>query len=194
MNLYDELELEPNCTPEEIKQKYRVLAQIYHPDKAVFGDEEKFKRVKLAYEVLSDPIKRAQYDSTGKYNTDLDIRNEAISRLNNMVAQYTNHMNPEFDDLILKMKVDINQTEMGVHNQILTNEANITRFLLIAERIRLKQQGENILKSFVEARIEQIKNEIISCKRTLQVFKLMLEILGDYHYSLNDIQLMINNE
>ena len=111
-----------------------------------------------------------------------------------MVAQYTNNMNPEFDDLILKMKVDINQAEMGVHNQILTNEANIKRFLLISERIKLKQQGENILKSFVDARIEQIKNEIISCNRTLQVFKLMLEILGDYHYNLNDIQLMINNE
>jgi hypothetical protein len=103
-------------------------------------------------------------------------------------------MNPEFDDLILKMKIDINQTEMGVHNQILTNETNIKRFLLISERIKLKQEGENILKAFVDVRIEQIKNEIISCNRTLQVFKLMLEILEDYHYSLNDIQLMINNE
>jgi hypothetical protein len=103
-------------------------------------------------------------------------------------------MNPEFDDLILKMKIDINQTEMGVHNQILASEANIKRFLLISERIKLKQEGENILKAFVDVRIEQIKNEIISCNRTLQVFKLMLEILGDYHYSLNDIQLMINNE
>jgi len=194
MNLYDELELQPNCTAEEIKQKYRILAQIYHPDKAVFGDEERFKRVKLAYEILSDPVKRAEYDSTGQYNTDLSIRNEAISRLHNMVSQYTNNMHPEFDDLILKMKVDINQTEMGVHNQILTNEANIKRFLLISERIRLKQEGENIIKSFVDARIEQIKNEIISCNRTLQVFKLMLEILENYHYSLTDLTLLLPNE
>jgi curved DNA-binding protein CbpA len=194
MNLYDELELQPTCTPEEIKQKYRLLAQIYHPDKAVFGDEEKFKRVKLAYEVLSDPVRRAEYDSTGKYNIDLSIRNEAISRLNNMIANWTQHMNPEFDDLILKMKVDIHETGNGVRNQISTNEANIKRLILIAERIKLKQEGENILKSFVESRIQQIKNEIDSLNRTLLIFKLMLEILENYHYNLTDLNLLLPDE
>ena len=78
MNLYDELELSKDCTSEEIKQKYRLLAQIYHPDKAVFGDEEKFKRIKLAYETLSDPVKRAEYDSTGFGTTFTFNRNNPV--------------------------------------------------------------------------------------------------------------------
>ena len=101
MNLYDELELSKDCTSEEIKQKYRLLAQIYHPDKAVFGDEEKFKRIKLAYETLSDPVKRAEYDSTGRYGINDTIKTEAITRLVNMMNHFTKKLNPEYDDLIL---------------------------------------------------------------------------------------------
>jgi DnaJ family protein A protein 2 len=46
-SLYDDLELPKTCTSEEIKQKYRTLAQIHHPDKG--GNEEKFKRMPTKY-------------------------------------------------------------------------------------------------------------------------------------------------
>lgn len=53
-----------NATKEEIKRAYRKLAHKYHPDKAG-GDEEKFKEINEAYQVLSDDKKRAQYDQFG---------------------------------------------------------------------------------------------------------------------------------
>ena len=45
MNPYDELGVSVHATSEEIRQKYKTLAQIHHPDKG--GDEETFKRIKL---------------------------------------------------------------------------------------------------------------------------------------------------
>lgn len=57
-----------SATPDDIKKAFRKLARKYHPDVArdkKLG-EEKFKEINEAHEVLSDPIKRKQYDELGE--------------------------------------------------------------------------------------------------------------------------------
>ncbi len=64
---YEVLGVDRSATPEEIAQAYRKLALKYHPDRNP-GDEEavaKFKEAAEAFEVLSDPEKRARYDRYG---------------------------------------------------------------------------------------------------------------------------------
>ena len=69
-NLYDILGVSKDATQDEIKKAYRKLSLKYHPDKHT-GDtpeeqkknEELFKDVAHAYDVLSNPEKRAQYDN-----------------------------------------------------------------------------------------------------------------------------------
>ncbi len=67
-DLYDILGIKKDASADDIKKAYRKLAHKYHPDKA--GDnkaemEVKFKEINEAYQVLSDPEKRARYDQFG---------------------------------------------------------------------------------------------------------------------------------
>lgn len=65
-SLYSTLEISENANADEIKKAYRKLARKYHPDiNKEAGAEEKFKEITAAYEILSDPQKKAQYDQFG---------------------------------------------------------------------------------------------------------------------------------
>lgn len=58
---YKSLGVNKGATETDIKKAYRKLAKEYHPDKSS-GNEERFKEIADAYETLSDPKKKAQYD------------------------------------------------------------------------------------------------------------------------------------
>lgn len=60
---YEILQVHPSAEPEVIKAAYRKLAQKYHPDRNPSSQANSYmKRLNLAYEVLSDPARRARYD------------------------------------------------------------------------------------------------------------------------------------
>lgn len=74
---YDVLGVPKNATDEDIKKAYRKLAMKHHPDRNQ-GDtatkaEERFKEAKEAYEMLSDPHKRAAYDQHGHAGVDPNL-------------------------------------------------------------------------------------------------------------------------
>jgi len=64
-NYYDTLGIKKDASADEVKKAFRRLARKHHPDAG--GDEEKFKEINEAYEVLSDKEKRSQYDQYGQY-------------------------------------------------------------------------------------------------------------------------------
>lgn len=63
---YDVLGISKSASEDEIKKAFRKMAKQYHPDINKAADaEEKFKEINEAYEVLSDPQKRSNYDQFG---------------------------------------------------------------------------------------------------------------------------------
>lgn len=59
---YEALQLSPNATADTVERVYRLLAKRYHPDNQTTGDAQKFAEVHTAFQVLSDPQRRAAYD------------------------------------------------------------------------------------------------------------------------------------
>jgi curved DNA-binding protein CbpA len=66
IDLYEVLQVSDTAEPETINRVYRIFAQRYHPDNQETGNEARFREITEAYQVLSNPEKRAQYDAVSQ--------------------------------------------------------------------------------------------------------------------------------
>ncbi|CAA7271712.1 unnamed protein product [Cyclocybe aegerita] len=80
VDLYAVLFLEKDANVDAIKKAYRRLALVYHPDKHASASDQakqdastKFQQIGFAYAVLSDPKRKARYDSTGKTDEGFEL-------------------------------------------------------------------------------------------------------------------------
>lgn len=62
IDFYEVLQVSPGAEPETINRVFRMLAQRFHPDNQQSGNEGRFRTILEAYNVLSDPERRAKYD------------------------------------------------------------------------------------------------------------------------------------
>jgi curved DNA-binding protein len=62
VDYYETLQISPNAEPDTIHRVYRLLALRFHPDNGETGNPTCFRQLTEAYQVLSDPERRAQYD------------------------------------------------------------------------------------------------------------------------------------
>ena len=184
MNPYNILDVSVTASFEEIKQRYRTLAQMHHPDKG--GDEEAFKRIKLAYEILSDPVRRKQYDITGETTT-TNAKDEAIANIVQILLHIVPSFNVDQDDLIQIAEVETRTMIDLVHKDIGVTERYILNLEKVSSKLRIKTDSENILNSFILNQIQQRKQELETFQRRVQVCNLMLEILKDYEYGLRNL-------
>ncbi|MDM5179822.1 DnaJ domain-containing protein [Massilia sp. DJPM01] len=79
-NLYTILGVAPNATDDEIKKVYRSLAMRFHPDRNdAPGAEVRFKSITKAYDILSDPAKREEYNQSVNHRIIIDAEEEAFA-------------------------------------------------------------------------------------------------------------------
>jgi curved DNA-binding protein len=64
IDYYEFLQISPHADAETIHRVYRYLAGRLHPDNPQSGDAEMFRLLKSAYDVLSNPARRSEYDAT----------------------------------------------------------------------------------------------------------------------------------
>jgi curved DNA-binding protein CbpA len=102
VDFYEVLQVSDTAEPETINRVYRIFAQRYHPDNQETGNEARFREITEAYQILSHPEKRAQYDATNQKrrkerwrivsagaDSENDFEMEQVVRLTVLEALYT---------------------------------------------------------------------------------------------------------
>ncbi len=94
IDYYEFLQISPNADVETIHRVYRFLAARLHPDNPESGDAEMFLLLKTAYDILSHPDSRAEYDAKRKHqpctpiplSTSVDFMDNLEGELNRRLA------------------------------------------------------------------------------------------------------------
>jgi len=140
---YEFLQISPNAEPDTIHRVYRFLAVRLHPDNPETGDTERFFLLKQAYDVLSDPARRAEYDAAYKkqppervpLSTSIDFMDSMEGELNRRLAvlavlyiqRRTNPNKPEVSLLEVEKRMGFPRDYMEFTMWYLKNKGYLTR-------------------------------------------------------------------
>lgn len=169
MDHYSTLGISKNATEDEIKKAYRQMALKYHPDRNQDDPSaaDQFKKVAAAYEVLSDPKKKAEYDgasqkSSFEWNTNFNddfttfannFRNSEFRRKSNeraRASQGKTHAGP-----VDTSYLDVNITcEVDLKDAVLGKKVDLT---FIRKKIVYTGSVGNMLKYAKEDEEKEIK-------------------------------------
>lgn len=112
IDYYELLQISPNADSETIHRVFRYLAARLHPDNMQTGDPVKFQQVKSAYDVLSSPMRRKEYDSDRKacevrpLSDSIDFMDQLDGETNRRMAvlsvlYYQRRTNPHYPEVTL---------------------------------------------------------------------------------------------
>ncbi|MCK5159919.1 MAG: J domain-containing protein [Candidatus Heimdallarchaeota archaeon] len=184
-DLYEILGIAKDATPKEIKRAYKDKAKRHHPDKG--GDEEVFKKIQQAYDVLSDPLSRKMYDTTGevkKIDFDQGMKNLFD---NYIIPELVKIEKTSFERVnIIKMIDALIQDKITELETAITNNEEVKRRLeLVLFRKRKKNtESEDILQKFFEPHIKHAETNIIVLETERDFVEKVRDIMSEYDYNM----------
>lgn len=117
---YQILGVAKTATADEIKKAYRKLASQHHPDKG--GDTKKFQEIQTAYDTLSDPNKRAQYDNPQPQFSDFNQYGGMPPGFEDVINQMFGHGH-QFNDFFGQRPRNVKNRTLNLQTQITLEEA-----------------------------------------------------------------------
>lgn len=185
---YKQLGVSRNATDVEIKKAYRQLVKVYHPDANPDNPEveDKFRKISEAYEVLSNPQKRQQYDS-GNY--------ESTNSTSKPTTYYQDLFFSFFDDLVKDIfkpnDYEIKENERAFDNFVVLfekvqQEANKLGFDFnkLKQYTNTPNRGRIAASTYYNLTI-QIQNELSSLKKRIKAFDEYIQFLDTMEEKFN---------
>jgi curved DNA-binding protein len=139
MDYYSTLGLKRGATADEIKRAYRSLAMKHHPDRG--GNEQTFKDISVAYDVLSDPQKRQMFDAGQDPNNQRHNRGHEFYQQGPFEFHFGGGQGPSMDDIFSQFGFGFGP---GHHRARRNRSVNISVELTLSEVINGKELNAEI--------------------------------------------------
>ena len=195
-DLYKELGVPNEATPEQIKKAYRKKMVNIHPDKNGGACSEDFHDCQLAYEVLYDPDSRAYYDRTGKVPKESKDKMEAEILFSEIlfkaVVETPNDITLTID--VVGLAVDILKEHREEHLEELHRVKEFhRRSEVVRERMSSKDE-RNVTDRFIETQIHNMEEHCSKVETVIDLHTRAIEYAQNYSYEYKDSGLDPNSE
>lgn len=178
MNPYKILRISNDATIQEIKKAYKKRSKETHPDTG--GTEQEFTLVKDAYDILSNPLRRKEYDATGNISGQPNPENY-INDISSLFFNILTHNSKAEDiDLVQYMIIDINQIISKLNESIIKCDEVISFLNKFKNKITKKEEGENIFEELLTGRVFEINNDKTRLLNDLKKFEKIKELVNQY--------------
>jgi len=184
MGLYEDLGLEPDATDAEVKKAHRRKVKATHPDAG--GKREDFDKVQRAFMVLSDPLKREKYDSTGQINDapeNLEESQALTILAQKLAAVMANEsVNPRAVDILISIKSEMTQEAQAARGEKVKTERQIERAIEFKKRLKVKEGETNRLTQVIDGQITAHRGRIEAIEMALRVYEIAQALAKHYVY------------
>lgn len=187
MDLYGDLGLggaedKPSIPAAAIKAAYRKASTKAHPDKPG-GSVDKFARVKFAYDVLSDPERRARYDATGEADpSEPDItRARAMENIAGVLFQL---IDTGVDDSMLGPNI-IENLKINTKNcgeQIAKGKKAVATLERLAGKIKRKDGTTSEIGITLTTALSSNRSKLLRAEKELVGLKMAIEIVKGHEF------------
>lgn len=162
MSLYNDLGVSKDATADEIKQAHKNLAKKHHPDAG--GDEETFKRIQHAYDILSDPEKRKYYDTTGhELKGELGFEHKFNDLMQRVILPiFMDAKDYSTRDIIGELKDILKRADAEIARNIRKYQldgAPLTNLRETRKRIKAKEGDQHLMLQIIDSTIKAKETE-----------------------------------
>lgn len=188
-DLYATLGVARDADRDTIKRAYRKAAKAHHPDTG--GDTDAFRVLQHAWDVLSDPARRAKYDAMGDDTQTPDPEAQQRAQIMSIVHMIiagvleTSKDDPRSTDYRARILRDLAQKHQAMRYDLDANKRKTQRTLQFVGRF--KTDGDDLIGDVINAGLRDLETGKKNIEEAIALHERVTQVFIGYQYQMDEV-------